>query len=84
MIREGFTDFDIINFSKRPSYMPSKKESLGKVFDYQRATYHNFQSSFLKKIEDNKSVFARSNGICAQKINEAKTHLFINNPLKQV
>ena len=33
-IREGFTKYDIINYSCKKEYMPSKKESLGKVFDY--------------------------------------------------
>ena len=33
-IREGFTNYNIVNFGKKDEYLPSKKESLGKVFDY--------------------------------------------------
>jgi len=34
MVREGFTNFDIINFSKKEALMPVKQEKLGKKFDY--------------------------------------------------
>ena len=64
-IREGFTNYNIVNFGKKDEHLPSKKESLGKVFDYQRATCHNFQQSYLNKIQENQSVFRRNNGICA-------------------
>ncbi|CDW79822.1 UNKNOWN [Stylonychia lemnae] len=84
MVRDGFTNFDIINFSKKESLMPLKQEKLGKKFDYNGGQYHNYQASYLKKIEDNKKTFFRNSGLCAQRINNCQNHYFICNPLKKV
>jgi len=71
-LREGFSHYDIINFG-RPSQLPiNKVEGLGKVFDYQRATFHNYQTSFQERLAADPTTFRRSQGELSKRMGAIK------------
>ena len=78
--KQGSTNYNILNHSKKSFIIPSSKkpESLGKVFDFQRATYHNYRQSHKEAVLENENVFRRSQGEFTKFLNAGQSHSFIN------
>jgi hypothetical protein len=66
----GATDYNIISHVKKASLplkcQPGRYESMGKIWDYKMATFHNAQEQHQAKLQQSPGVFRKKEGVFGQ------------------